>query len=67
MVGDIGEWRPGFYIEFRCGRREHSGLAWGAFFLEKKHKFQDVLNLPTWTCLKLTEIIMFPEQKAVQG
>ncbi len=31
VVRDIGEWRPGFYSEFRCGRREHSGLAWEAF------------------------------------
>ena len=31
MVRDIGEFRSGFYSEFRRARREHSGLAWGAF------------------------------------
>ena len=30
MVRDIGEWRPGFYTEFRCASHEHSGLPWGA-------------------------------------
>ena len=30
VVRDLGEWRPGFYTEFRCASREHSGLAWGA-------------------------------------
>ena len=29
---DLGEWRPGFYSEFRCASREHSGLPWGAIF-----------------------------------
>ena len=24
LVKDLGEWRPGFYIEFRCASREHS-------------------------------------------
>ena len=33
MVRDLGEWRPGFYSEFRCGRREHSGLRWGVMFI----------------------------------
>ena len=32
VVRDLGEWRPGFYSEFRCASREHSGLAWGAIF-----------------------------------
>ena len=32
MVRDLEEWRPGFYSEFRCTSREHSGLAWGAIF-----------------------------------
>ena len=32
MVRDLGEWRLGFYTEFRCASREHSGLAWGAIF-----------------------------------
>ena len=30
LVRDLGEWRPGFYSEFRYKSREHSGLAWGA-------------------------------------
>ena len=30
VVRDLGEWRPGFYTEFRCASREHSGLACGA-------------------------------------
>ena len=32
VVRDLGEWRPGFYTEFRCASHEHSGLAWGAIF-----------------------------------
>ena len=32
VVRDLGEWRPGFYTEFRCASREHSGLAWEAIF-----------------------------------
>ena len=32
VVRDHGEWRPGFYSEFRCTSREHSGLPWGAIF-----------------------------------
>ena len=32
VVRDLEEWRPGFYTEFRCASREHSGLAWGAIF-----------------------------------
>ena len=32
VVRDLGEWRPGFYSEFRCASREHSGLPWGAIF-----------------------------------
>ena len=32
VVRDLGEWRPGFYSEFRYKSREHSGLAWGAIF-----------------------------------
>ena len=30
VVRDLGEWRPGFYSEFRYDSNEHSGLAWGA-------------------------------------
>ena len=32
VVRDLGEWRPGFYSEFRCASCEHSGLPWGAIF-----------------------------------
>ena len=32
LVRDLGEWRPGFYSEFRCASHEHSGLPWGAIF-----------------------------------
>ena len=32
VVKDLGEWRPGFYSEFRCASHEHSGLLWGAIF-----------------------------------
>ena len=32
LVRDLGEWRPGFYSEFRCASHEHSGLLWGAIF-----------------------------------
>ena len=41
VVRDLGEWRPGFYSEFRRGRREPSGLAWGAF-PGKMTKFQEM-------------------------
>ena len=30
MVRDLGEWRPGFYSEFRYASHEHSGSACGA-------------------------------------
>ena len=45
LVRDLGEWRPGFYTEFRCGRREHSGLAWGAIF-EKVTKYKEMHTFP---------------------
>ena len=32
LVRDLGEWRPGFYTEFRYASREHSDLPWGAIF-----------------------------------
>ena len=35
LVRDPGEWRPGFYLDFRHESREHSGLAWEPFFEEK--------------------------------
>ena len=62
MVRDIGEWRPGFYTEFRCASREHSGLAWGAIF-EKMSKFQEMHNFSKGTCPKFPEIVIFPGQK----
>ena len=30
VVRDLGEWRSGFYSEFRYASREHSGLPWSA-------------------------------------
>ena len=45
-VRDIGEWRPGFYTEFRCASREHSGLAWGAIF----RKVLVLTPNPRFTC-----------------
>ena len=36
VVRDIGEWRPGFYTEFRYKSYEHSGLAWEAIFKKQK-------------------------------
>ena len=41
VVRDLGEWRPGFYTEFRRASREHSGLAWGAIF-EKVIQNKDI-------------------------
>ena len=41
LVRDLGEWRPGFYTEFRCASREHSGLPWGAIF-EKVIQNQEI-------------------------
>ena len=41
VVRDLGEWRPGFYSEFRCASHEHSGLLWGAIF-EKNVKNQEM-------------------------
>ena len=41
VVRDLGEWRPGFYSEFRCASREHSGLPWGAIF-EKVIQNQEI-------------------------
>ena len=43
VVRDLGEWRPGFYSEFRYASREHSGLAWGAF-PGKMTKFQEMTS-----------------------
>ena len=46
VVRDIGEWRPGFYSEFRCRYREHSGLAQGAIF----RKVLDLTAIPKSPC-----------------
>ena len=59
---DLGEWRPGFYTEFRCASREHSGLACGAIF-DKMSKFQEMHNFPKGTCPKNPEIVIYPGQK----
>ena len=55
VVRDIWEWRPGFYTEFRCGLREHSGLAWGAIF-EKVTKYKEMHTFPKWACPKNPEM-----------
>ena len=62
VVRHLGEWRPGFYREFRCASREHSGLAWGAIF-EKMSKFQEMHTLSKRTCPKFPEIDIFSGQK----
>ena len=46
VVRDLGEWRPGFYSEFRCASREHSGLPWGAIF----RKVLVLTPNPRFTC-----------------
>ena len=51
LAVDLGEWRPGLYIEFRCASREHSGLPWGAIFKkviqnEEIHTFALILKIP---------------------
>ena len=46
VVRDLGEWRPGFYTEFRCASREHSGLPWGAIF----RKVLVLTPNPRFTC-----------------
>ena len=55
MLRDIGEWRPGFYTEFRCASREHSEMLWGAIFGKmpkiKKHTlFENVDALKSQKC-----------------
>ena len=62
LVRDLGEWRPGFYTEFRCASREHSGLACRAIF-EKMSKLQEMHTFWFWTCPKFPEIVIFPGQK----
>ena len=59
---DIGEWRPGFYSEFRYESNEHSGLAWGAF-PGKMTKFQEMHTFWKWACPKFPEIVIFPGKK----
>ena len=58
VVRDLREWRPGFYTEFRCASREHSGLAWGAIF-EKVTKYKEMHTFPNWACPKFPEMFVF--------
>ena len=44
VVRDLGEWRPGFYSEFRCASHEHSGLSWGVVFRETQTKIRKQIN-----------------------
>ena len=46
LVRNLGEWRLGFYTEFRCASREHSGLPWGAIF----RKVLVLTPNPRFTC-----------------
>ena len=62
MVRDLGEWRPGFYSEFRCASHEHSGLAWGDI-LENMSKFQEMHKCSKWTRPNFQEIVIVPGQK----
>ncbi len=62
MVRDLGKWRPGFYTEFRCASREHSGLPWGAIF-EKVTQNKEIHTFSKWVCSKIPEIVFFPGQK----
>ena len=52
LVRDLGEWRPGFYTEFRCASHEHSGLPWGAFF-GKNAANQEIHTFWKWGCSKM--------------
>ena len=58
--------RQGFYTEFRCGRREHSGLAWGAIF-EKMSKFQEMSYFLILDMSKKSRNRYFSRAKAPQG
>ena len=58
VVRDLGEWRPGFYTEFRCASREHSGLAWGAIF-EKVTKYKEMRTFSNWARPKFPEMLVF--------
>ena len=59
---DIGEWRPGFFTEFRCASHEHSGLPWGAIF-GKVTQNKEIHTFWKWVCSKIPEIVIFPGQK----
>ena len=61
MVRDLGEWRPGFYSEFRYASREHGGLAWGA--LGKMTKLREMHTFWKWACPKFPEIYIFLRKK----
>ena len=62
VVRDLGEWRPGFYTEFRCASHEHSGLPWGAIF-GKVIQNKEIHTFWKWVCSKIPEIVIFPGQK----
>ena len=60
VVRDLGEWRPGFYSEFRCASHEHSGLAWVAIF-EKVIQNEEIHTFCKWGVQKIKkfqELIM---------
>ena len=60
VVRDLGEWRPGFYTEFRRESREHSGLAWGAIF-EKVIQNKEIHTFLKMVCPKNQDIVIFQE------
>merc|ERR1712023_120019 len=62
VVSDLGEWRPGFYTEFRWASHEHSGLPWGAIF-GKVIQNKEIHTFSKWVCAKIPEIVIFPGQK----
>ena len=62
MVGDIGEWKLGFYLDFRCASHEHSGLPWGAIF-GKVIQNKEIHTFGKWVCSEVPEIVIFPGKK----
>ena len=53
VVKDLGEWRPGFYSEFRCASHEHSGLPWGAIFETK------MIEIKKYTLFENGDVLKF--------
>ena len=61
---DLGEWRSGFYSEFRYKSREHSGLACEAI-LGKITKYNaNTYVFKKWTCPKNPEMLISGKKDA---